>query len=545
MSRKGYLLSVCVDFPDELIVAPFDRARMRIFLDFFRKLGVRRIYWIYTLKFEAGAFSPSAWLYLSENAERTFQAMGEFLPVAVQTAHELGMEIYAVYKHFDLGHNDTFPFNSPGARKYGKGLSSLSGEMFGGARFMAKYQAMRIARRTDDLPPGLEKRIIRKAVFTGRDDRPTRITPATLSIAVCNDNGTYRPYGEQYVFSDSVVDGKRTITLSGLNIRERYVSFQTPFRDNAPTLSNSYFPFLHLYDHEGVELPFTYGLVPRSKLHSENEHELPYGLWPEYPQEGFVFNRWDLRDPNHPLISLDNRHGALGIAKGKEMFVPGALSPAYPEVRALWLSHIAECLDAGVDGVDLREAQHNRSMNWEDYGYEEPVITEYCRRFGKVDGPAQMERDKQVEVMAGFMNEYYRQASRLIRARGKRVQMHVQPLTRRYMGIKWDWQTWIAEGLMDEITLKGAWPGDSATLDKMRDAARKGILLHSCPRVVEWNGKPPCDRLGEMMAAAESGGIENGCIIYETANIIQLFPDGRIRIVLPDIVKALQGRLHQ
>ncbi len=39
------------------------------------------------------------------------------------------------------------------------------------------------------------------------------------------------------------------------------------------------------------------------------------------------------------------------------------------------------CADAGggVDGVDLRVGNHNRSMEWENYGFEPPVLDE-CRR---------------------------------------------------------------------------------------------------------------------------------------------------------------------
>jgi uncharacterized lipoprotein YddW (UPF0748 family) len=321
--------------------------------------------------------------------------------------------------------------------------------------------------------------------------------------------------------------------------------FQTPFRDGHPTLGGVYASFLTLYDSEGRALPFTYGLVPRAAMKTDIDHELPYGLWPEYPLEGFVFNRWDVCDPNHPLIALDNRHGALAVAKGKELFVPGALSPAYPEVRALWLSHLEECLDAGVDGIDLRDAQHNRALVWEDYGFEAPVLEEYRRRHGVEPVPANMDRDNQVAIVADFLTQYYRQASRLIRGRGKKVQMHVQPLSRRYMGIKWDWPTWVAEGLMDAITLKMAWPNDAAVLEKMRDAAARGIGLYSCPfmpyesRLQRDGGV--LDQFGTMLQAARDGGVENGCILYETAHIVQMRPDGSIRVKLPKVIDTLRN----
>jgi uncharacterized lipoprotein YddW (UPF0748 family) len=156
-----------------------------------------------------------------------------------------------------------------------------------------------------------------------------------------------------------------------------------------------------------------------------------------------------------------------------------------------------------------------------------------------------MDRDNQVAIVADFLTQYYRQASRLIRGRGKKVQMHVQPLSRRYMGIKWDWPTWVAEGLMDAITLKMAWPNDAAVLEKMRDAAARGIGLYSCPfmpyesRLQRDGGV--LDQFGTMLQAARDGGVENGCILYETAHIVQMRPDGSIRVKLPKVIDTLRN----
>ncbi len=540
----AYRLSVCVDFYDDLLTGPFDQPRLHALLRAFREVGMTRVYWIYTHRQEgAGYLQCTPFARIAENARATYNRIGDFLPAAVRAAHDLGMEIYAVYKPFDLAHNDTFPFGSPAVARYGMGMQSLSGEMFCGLRSMVPLAHLRMKRRTDDLPADLDRRVVRRIRFTGLDAAPTRLRPEHLRLAVSRDNGAYAPYAGPLQVMDSVENGRRVLTLDGLRIPEPFFVLETPFRDNAATLRNTLVDLAQVYDEEGRPVPFTYGLISRADRYSHDvAADGRLDLWSELSRDGYCFNLPDFHAPERPHIALDNRRGYLAFARGKEMYIAGALAPAYDAVHDFWLSHVRECLDAGVDGVDLRDAQHNRSLVWEDYGFESPVIEEYLRRHGESD-PARFDREKQVEILSDRYTDFYAKAARLIRSRGKRVQLHVNLLSRRYMGLKWDWERWIREGLADEITLKSLWPADEPRLDRIcPHTAPRGIPLHSCPWLVDQKGGPELrQRLGDGLHAAASGGRESGFILYESGYVVEIGPDLRPRFVVPEVFDALRA----
>jgi hypothetical protein len=317
---------------------------------------------------------------------------------------------------------------------------------------------------------------------------------------------------------------------------------ETPFRDGNATLRNSLTELAEVYDETGGQMPFTFGLVSRADRYSPDvAADARLTLWDETPMEGYCFNLPDFHAPERPHVAVDGRRGYLAFARGKERHVAGALSPAYPAVRDLWLSHVRECLEAGVDGVDLREAQHNRALAWEEYGFDPPVVEEYRRRHGETD-PVHFDRERQIAIIADAYTEFYRQAAQLIRSCGRRVQLHVNLLSRRYMGLRWDWERWIESGLADEITLKNVWPGDSASLDRVAPlAASRGTPVYSCPWLVDQKGGADLERdLGDRLRAAAQGGREGGFILYESAYIAEVGPGLQPRPRVHEILRAIK-----
>jgi hypothetical protein len=540
--KRGFCLSVCVDFFDELILGSYDRARIAALFALFRDAGVRRVYWIYTHRFADGSWARCPWAGICENAAVTQGQIGEFLPAAVSIAHELGMEIYAVYKPFDLAHLDSFPFGSEGARKFGIGLQSLSGELYWGLNTLTPYAHMRMTRRSDDLPADLPQRRIARIRFVGRDDSPTRLTPEHLTLTLSRDNGKYQRYDGPLTFRDAVESGRRVVTLDGLRIDEPFVAVHTPFRDEGATLRNQVGQLVQVQDDLGRPMPVTLGLVSRDDLHRAHlSNHTGLTLWSEKPTEGYQFNMPDFQAPERPMAAVDNRRGYLAIARGKERHIAGALAPAFEAVHDLWLSHIRDCLDAGVDGVDLRVAQHNRCLAWDEYGYEQPILNEYQRRHGTSD-PARMDRGKQEAILAERYTAFYQKAAALIRSRGKRVQLHVNLLGARYMGMTWDWPGWIEQGLADEITLKDVWPGDREKLALILPHAQsRGIALHTCPWLVDQKDADLRATLPDRLRAAAAGSEEQGFIAYESASIAAIEADGKPRMFLPSVLEALRA----
>ena len=79
----------------------------------------------------------------------------------------------------------------------------------------------------------------------------------------------------------------------------------------------------------------------------------------------------------------DVRDGVIAFAKGRNRYLSGSLCEGDPEVEAYWLDWVSDCIEAGVDGLDVRISCHS---SWTDspdiYGFNLPVTEEYARRYG-------------------------------------------------------------------------------------------------------------------------------------------------------------------
>lgn len=544
MSNKPFRfrLSVCVDFLDELLDRAFTEKDINALFRAFKSWGMTRIYWVYTHRHDNGYLSALPWAGIAENYNQTYDAIGELLPAVVKIARDLDLEIYAVYKPFDLAHNYSFPFGSLGASKFGKGISAIGGDVYSGCRDLGKLADFRSACRWDDIPADINNRRIQRIRLVSCDASDTRITKDNFSISVSSDNGSYTVYPQSFSFYNTVENGFRILTIDGLNIASPFLALHTTFKDNFGTFSNRLDKLVELYDEQGRQLPFTYGLYARADRFDEASHAPP--LWDMYPMEGYDFNipssKVMVPDGSGRHI-LDNIRGYLALAKGKERYVVGTLSPAYDATHDLWLRHIQECLDAGVDGVDIRVENHNRALFWEEYGFEAPVVEAYRRLYGKDKEPINFDREKQASILANAYTDFYRKASNLIRGSGKRVQLHIGPGTMGNLrALKWDWKTWLQESLADEITLKEADPGGSPLFDRI---SQIGNLppIHTCP----WLCTAPPDRhwwkeFSQLLERAVKDGREAGFILYESAYFVRVDDGGRISLLKPAAIESLR-----
>jgi hypothetical protein len=254
-------------------------------------------------------------------------------------------------------------------------------------------------------------------------------------------------------------------------------------------------------------------------------------------QNGFEFGPWyhDVFDGLgiHANCILDNCCGELGVAVGHDEYITGALSPAFSESQNYWLKQIEYSLNAGVDGVDLRIANHNRSLNWNDYGFEEPVMKDFESTTGRSWTDTPENHNIRRKIIADYYTKFYKKASILIRTKGKKVQLHIGPqyvlakADNRYMGLDWQWERWLCEDLADEITLKGCWPDDKFISKIYKLTKDKNINLHCCPYL---NYLAEDGNLGEPLRAAISQALKsdmlNGFIFYEAAYLYNIDNSG-------------------
>lgn len=548
---RKYRLFLCFDFPDDLISTAYTRQSLEALFRLYRSWGVERLYWIYTWKHRERLWERVPTATISRNYAVTRRRLGEFLPAAVEIAHALGMEIYAVYKPFDMGFDETYPAGTPPARRFGR-LDSLSGRVYWAATSLVQHAALRIQRRWDDVPADLERRRIGAIILRADRHARRRLDPAGISLEVSRDNNRYRPYRGPIELHQSSGPAGRTIRLDGLRIKEPYVVIRTTCHDHPGTFSNRLKDLVTVLDEQGESLPFTYGLYARAERYqlwktsgASRGGAALSNLWPH----GYIFNWHNAARRNFlsaTRYAVDNEKGFLALAKGKERYVTGALSPAYPEVRKLWLQHVGECLDAGVDGVDLRVGNHNRSLEWENYGFEPPVRDEFARRFGRAPGRRAGDAARCRKILGEHYTEFIAAAAAMIRRRGRRVQIHLGQgeIAANYFPIQFEWERWLREGLADEITLITDYPSHFYRKIVAAAAPRPvPMYFRKYIRAVTYRKRWP-EMLRRYLRQSRALG-QAGFIVYESSFVVQGQSDGAFKLLYPDVPRILKAVLTE
>ncbi len=542
-SSTAYRYSICFDFPDDLINTSFTPDSLQRLFELYQSWGINRIYWIYTWRHRERLWEGPLSAELIRNYDTTRRAFrGEFLPVAVRLAHALGMEIYAVYKPFDLAFDQTHPFGTPAARRAGR-LDALSGRVHWAAECLVRNRHLRIRRRQDDIPADLDRRRIGEIVVrSDRPDAPGRWR-GRLEILVSSDNCRYRRYRGPVTVRESADQQGRVVYLTGLSIREPFLALRV--RGAArEKFSHRLSELVELRDEQGGALPFTYGLFSRAARYAGLQRRLSAAgrrLRDDLIPQGYFFG-WHPKGGTRFLratrFALDNDQGGLALAKGKEADVIGALSPAYPAVRRMFLQHVRECLAAGVDGVDLRVGNHNRSMEWENYGFEPPVLDE-CRRRGFDPGAPGAHRRRWM-VLGDFYTLFVRDAAALIHRRGKRMHVHVgrDEVRGGFFPIVFDWQQWVREGLADEITLMTDTP---ARFDRLTRAAAtpRSLPRHFRKYMASITYRPRWQRMFRNYLRQSRQLGHAGFIVYESSFVVHGQPDGGFNVLYPDVPRIM------
>jgi len=215
------------------------------------------------------------------------------------------------------------------------------------------------------------------------------------------------------------------------------------------------------------------------------------------------------------------------VSRDGDKHIPGVPCYAYPEVRQNRLAEVAELLDYGVDGVYLSMRSHSP---WpagasRDYGYNEPVVAEYRRRYGTDPRDAALDSLAQlrfVKLKGGFFKQFLSEAHALCAAQGKQLAMNaswdsVDPTTAARMYIPAD--DLCREGAVDEMCILEA---------SGADLTRWKVLGKGKVRVTAWHTihgakyEQSRDRWRAGLLAALKNPTIDGVCVHEFANVSYL-----------------------
>jgi len=547
--EPGKILAVAVDFGDNVSANRssercYSPQEIRQMLEYFRSVGIRRLYWFHDVHNR---------LY-----EGSFHGKKNLLAFACEAAHEKGMECFSVIKPFETGIQlYSIP---PHLKPPAAATRSIQGWHIFVSSFTAKHPEFRLKYR--QTPQSLGSGQVRKIKLVKRDAERTSLDPEAVKILWSDKNSQYRSYEGPRTFSQQIEqreDGAhRVFEWCDLKLpaKARYVLLRYIGDKAEGDFANTVKGLVELYDEKG-RIPS----VPDQGLVSgQPSGLLDWGI--EYPEatrailddekqrkEAF---RNHYRFDVHAWLSgervFNKVGGCICHCLDFNTYCTGAMHPCYPEVRQYWLDWVASSLEAGVDGVALRIANHSSYTSWPtELGYNEPVLQELAKRGisnPDIDEPTlAMVR----EVNGAFYTQFVRDCSQLVRGQGKKLYHFVQPCMDGlvYNGsnnvpetFRFDYRHWLREGLLDGLCLRpqsgqGRWStcyfGDMVGAVaryfgvKMFYANENGALNGSYPE-----NQVPLKFQSELEHVRRSD-LYDGFILYEAASIMGIDEAGVMR----------------
>ena len=428
---KDFAWHITVDFPDDIAPAPFTRAMLANMMKTLAAMGYRRVYWIYYGGRTSGFWDDLDLFLSGPNVEKTFRQIGgDDLKAAVEAGHRAGLQVYAIIKPFDLTiMGRTFPPGSDWAAKYGK-YDILGGKTYFSFHFPGHHPELCLKRRTMPTarPP------IERITVTARDQALT--LPWEINIWVSRDNYKYNRYVKPFTIARR--PGKAVI--KGLKIKEKFLAVEVPEAKDRNEIANTLSNLIRVHDPEGKEIAFTYGLQPRRFTRNQKgKGHLTGGInfGGDFREYGFFFDYLTAGIPSgvfcgdkcrNEIVALDNEHGVWESPSARMNSPPVFFARPNPGQGnsgwawsgrpwpAAWTGSIFESRTMPIswsgrntgstgpwsmnsekrNGVDVR----TEAFNWEDWR----------RRRGE------------------FYTRFLEQAKMAVRARGKRLQLHVEDM---------------------------------------------------------------------------------------------------------------------
>jgi hypothetical protein len=494
----------------------------------------------------------------------------DLLANAVQSAHKHGLELYACFKPFEMGHfGPLLPHTMPHHPQLDS-LKDIRGVLPSMDPFTARHPDLNLKRRPDSVGATTATSTIR---LVKGSDQPTRIKKEHLSLWVSTTNNRFVPYEGPYTFHESVEwrfrfpkwRKCRILSLCDLEIPldHRYILIKCSLADDQGDFTNEMGNILEMEGSNGEPLPLTLSSGPVTlQEHMKNyfQSEMWTGItrYLEHPeiqaeiqntqkmqahyQDYYAFEDYELAD----WKTLD-KDGTLAVICGKPEYMPGNLCPVYPEVREHWLDWVRYCLDREVDGINFRASNHIQSPEFWEYGFNDIVLK---KSEGKTDALTVS------RINGDAYTLFLRQAKELIKSKGKGISIHLEAqmihkddrgrLPYLPPNVEWQWQTWVHE-IGDEFEFRGGWSLRPWNRDKVIDIfsavtqkAQKPLVYQSDFHSREFNSPNP-NTAEEIRLVKRHPGLD-GYVLYETALFTRIDKSGHM-IKCPYWQKALEDEL--
>jgi hypothetical protein len=495
----------------------------------------------------------------------------DLLAEAVKSAHAHGLEFFAVIKPFEAGGYSPFlPLTMPFPEN-AVAFKDLHGICPVATPFASENPQMNLKRKPGTYEfngPVTAIRLIKS------DDNPTRIKPEHLSVKTSSTNNNFIHYNWPVSFRETIEwrfrfpkwRECRVLHLEGFKIPEnhKYILIECSLADNSGDFSNENGNILELVRTGGEIVPHTLSTgritleehnksIYQSELKkqlfryfhlTEVQREIEdkqkmrehYRDFYNFFESGFQLSDWTTLD----------KQGFIAAAFGKPEYMLGNLHPIYPEVRRHWLDLTQFCLDCGVDGISFRVANHTRSPESWEYGFNEPVLEASA---GKTDYPTIS------SINGNTFTKFLREARQLVKSQGKTMMVHLNaemlmpdnrgrqsPLPPNF---EWQWENWVNE-IADELEFRGGYMLQPWNLNKALDLFSAATRAANKPLYYQSDFHSMTNSEGRMLRKKQEVELVknhqgfDGLVLYTTNNYTIMNENGGIE-VLPFLKNALRS----
>lgn len=531
INGKEFILEALTDFVGEALWAGFEirEDHIRSMMQTLNEIGVKRVHWAYYGDGHGGHRLPDEKIGTSDfvSCNKTYSGLGNPLAVAASEAHRLGMELYAYFKPYEMGVSMVLPEGSREAKDWGL-IPAKGGSLVWADSFVAENPDLRVRHIGGEDKSNVPIKTIR---LVKMDDAPTRISKEHIQIWVSDENYRYERLPVAFDYEDTVVGQSRILTLSGLNLTDKYILVTTDFTDGPGDFRNAAKEMMIAFDADGNEIEGVFSPGVKNTIYKTGTTD--------FRTEGVGYDTgW-----GHAVIALDDPNGEgmgyVAFTRGKNRYLPGALCETEPKVREYWLSCIREIIDAGVDGVDVRVENHSTHTDYPlEYGCNDVVLEKMK------DGKTMR------QVRGEAYTEFLSKASQMVRSRGKKMRVNMNldffrndPPPDRFLAcpcnLEFDFNGWVSNGILDEATVRFFTIGfdrvfeDAESQEKIKLCVDKRVPMF-------FNYYLPVkdyDVYVEQFRKVKNDGRFGGFILYETFTFLELLKEGGCRIKHPVIEK--------
>ncbi|MDD4869608.1 MAG: botulinum neurotoxin N-terminal receptor binding domain-containing protein [Kiritimatiellae bacterium] len=223
------------------------------------------------------------------------------------------------------------------------------------------------------------------------------------------------------------------------------------------------------------------------------------------------------------------------VSRDGKKHIPGVPCYAYPEVRKYRVDQMKELCGYGIDGIRLCPRSHSPwpgrkagggNEGSRGYGFNDPVVKEYVRRYGKDPREAKtdsLDELRFVQLKGDFLTQFLREVKEVTAAAGKKLTLTIDRNMADAVAVNWtyiDADTAARERIVDELCVMGS---AAANLNHWR------LLADGNIRLTTWAGihGETYDRCLKLMQQQFRSMLDNptsdGSTYHELANLI--YPD--------------------